>query len=91
MEIPAKLLEHKYHIAVAFIASIILAFSFQVAPQFITILSYFWPLLLSTSLFLVAMIVLAHISPSVSDFYSENDGEGLLDYVAGRPEQLEDF
>ena len=90
MEIPAKLLEHKYHITVTFIASIILAFSFQAAPQFITILSYFCPLL-STSLFLVAMIVLGHISPSISDFYSENDGEGLLDYVAGRPELLEDF
>ncbi|KAK3022646.1 hypothetical protein RJ639_045412 [Escallonia herrerae] len=31
------------------------------------------------------------ISPFAAESHGEQAGEGLLDYVAGRPEQLEDF
>ncbi|KAK3002674.1 hypothetical protein RJ639_017911 [Escallonia herrerae] len=63
----------------------------QATPRFITILSYFWPLFLSTAMFLVAIIVLRQISPFAAESHGEQAGEGLLDYVAGHPEQLEDF
>lgn len=91
MEISAKLLEYKSHFVIAIIVSLILAFFFQIAPQFMTILSYFWPLFISTALFLAAIIVFGRITPSPSDFYGDREGEGLLNYVAGRPEYHEDF
>ncbi|KAL3637523.1 hypothetical protein CASFOL_018691 [Castilleja foliolosa] len=81
MKIPQKLLKFKFHILAAFIFSFSIIFICYLAPRFIDILKYFWPLLVSTALFLVAVVVFDRISPlSDSD---DNSGEGLLDYVAG--------
>ncbi|CAL0309132.1 unnamed protein product [Lupinus luteus] len=60
------------------------------APRFMTILAYFWPMFASTVVFLVALIIA--FFGGVSKFYigadhGEKAGEGLLDYVAGRPKQ----
>ncbi|CAL5411794.1 unnamed protein product [Camellia sinensis] len=90
MAIPEKLLQYKYHFTITIFLSLILAFFIIVAPRFITILSYFWPLLLSTTVFLVAMVVFGQISSTFTESYDDKAGEGLLDYVTGRPEQLEE-
>ncbi|CAK9159136.1 unnamed protein product [Ilex paraguariensis] len=48
----------------------------------------FWPLLVSTTLFLVAIVVSGQISSPTIEVSSEKVGERILDYVAG---QLNDF
>ncbi|KAF8031708.1 hypothetical protein BT93_D0814 [Corymbia citriodora subsp. variegata] len=84
MEIPEKLLRYRFHL----LASLLLALSASAlvyaAPRFVTVLAYFWPLLLSTALFLVAVVVFAKTSPPAS---ADASGEHILDYVAGQPEQ----
>lgn len=89
MEITAKILEFKSHFVITIIVSLILACLFQVAPQFMTILSYFWPLFISTAMFLVLIVVFGQITPS--DFYGGKEGEEILDYVAGQPDYLEEL
>ncbi|GLT83680.1 hypothetical protein SLE2022_019550 [Rubroshorea leprosula] len=87
MEIAQKLLNFKYQILigvtlVAAVSSLII-----LSPSFLTILAYFWPLLLSTVLFLIAVVFFGKTSaPPGSDSGAENAGEGLLNYVAGQPE-----
>ncbi|GER54943.1 hypothetical protein STAS_32577 [Striga asiatica] len=85
MEIRQKLLRIKFQILVALTLTLSVIFICYLAPRFVDILNYFWPLLLSTALFLVALFVLDRISP-VSDNSGEMAGEGLLDYVAGEPQ-----
>ncbi|GFP96451.1 hypothetical protein PHJA_001789200 [Phtheirospermum japonicum] len=71
----------KFHILIASTFSFSIIFICYLAPRFIDILNYFWPLLVSTALFLVAVVVFDRISPlSDSD---DKSAEGLLDYVAG--------
>ncbi|CAA0810717.1 Unknown protein [Striga hermonthica] len=84
MEIRQKLLRVKFQILVALTLTLSAIFICYLAPTFVDILNYFWPLLLSTALFLVALFVLDRISP-VSDNSGEIAGEDLLDYVAGEP------
>ncbi|KAK6947077.1 hypothetical protein RJ641_000550 [Dillenia turbinata] len=84
MDIPEKLLKFKYHFIFGAIISLTISSVFIIAPRFLTILAYFWPLFLSTALVLVAVVVLGRISPPAVD----KAGEGLLDYVAGQPEQF---
>ncbi|XWS09681.1 hypothetical protein CRYUN_Cryun39dG0009800 [Craigia yunnanensis] len=89
MEIPEKLLKFKYPIILTLALSLTLSSLIIFAPSFLTILSYFWPLFLSTALFLVAVIFFAKTSahPGGSDSPADKAGEGLLDYVAaGQPE-----
>ncbi|WOH16277.1 hypothetical protein DCAR_0935827 [Daucus carota subsp. sativus] len=88
MEITAKILEFKSHIVITIIVSLILALCFQVAPQFMTILSYFWPLFISTAMFLVLIVVFGQKTPS--EFYGGKEGEEIMDYVAGQPDYLEE-
>ncbi|CDP04517.1 unnamed protein product [Coffea canephora] len=88
MEISVKLLHYKYHFAAVLISSLIIAIFVIMAPHFLSIFSYFWPLLLSTSILLGTIIVFGQSAP---EFYGNGNGEGFLDYVAGRPEELEDF
>ncbi|KAL2523776.1 hypothetical protein Adt_08830 [Abeliophyllum distichum] len=89
MEIPEKLLKFKFHIlsAITLCSSILLII--YLAPRFLNIIKYFWPLLVSTALFLVAVFVLGRISPPVVSASDEKAAEGLLDYVAGQPEHLQ--
>ncbi|XWS11351.1 hypothetical protein CRYUN_Cryun38cG0076500 [Craigia yunnanensis] len=83
MEIQQKLLKFKYPIVLTVTVSLISSLIIF-APSFLTILTYFWPLFLSTALFLVAVIFFGKTSahPS-SDSPADKAGEGLLDYVAG--------
>ncbi|KAL6990638.1 hypothetical protein U1Q18_008756 [Sarracenia purpurea var. burkii] len=91
MDFPGKLSQYKHQIAIAIVSSLIFTLFLLVAPQFITILSYFWPLFLSTTVFLVAMVLFSQISAPLDESYGEEAAEGLLDYVAEHPEQLEDY
>ncbi|KAL3614697.1 hypothetical protein CASFOL_040462 [Castilleja foliolosa] len=87
MEIPKKLLKFKFHILIAFIFSFSIIFYCYLVPRFVDILKFFSPLLVSTALFLVAVVFFDRISPlSDSD---DKSGEGLLDYVAGELPALE--
>uniref|UniRef100_A0A2P2P133 Transmembrane protein n=1 Tax=Rhizophora mucronata TaxID=61149 RepID=A0A2P2P133_RHIMU len=87
MGIQEKLLEYKYHIIFMLIISLILVSLIFVAPSFLTILAYFWPLYLSTALFLGAVIFFGKISSPAAQSSGDKAGEGLLKYVAGQPEQ----
>ncbi|XP_040990789.1 uncharacterized protein LOC121237923 [Juglans microcarpa x Juglans regia] len=87
MEIPEKLLEYKFHIIFALTLSLTTVFIVPVAPSFVTILAYFWPLFLSTALFLFAVIFFGRTSVKGTDVHGDDKAvEGLLDYVAGQLE-----
>lgn len=93
MDIPAKLMQFRYPLAITIGVTMITVSIFYVAPQFLNILAYFWPLFLSTSIFLVSILIFGgEISTSSGiESQGEKTGEGLLDYVAGeRPQQVED-
>ncbi|KAJ7960924.1 putative Transmembrane protein [Quillaja saponaria] len=88
MEIPEKLLKFKYHFVVLVLFSVILVSVIHLSPRFLTILAYFWPLFLSTALFLAAVLVFGKTSSvQGTDASVDKVGEGLLDYVARLPEQ----
>ncbi|KAK4398617.1 UNVERIFIED_CONTAM: hypothetical protein Scaly_1247200 [Sesamum calycinum] len=89
MEIPEKLLKFKFHILFGVALSLLIFFLCYLAPSFLDVLKYFWPLLVSTALFLVTIVVFGRISPPVTEAPGEKAGEGLLDYVAGQPEQVQ--
>ncbi|CDP13724.1 unnamed protein product [Coffea canephora] len=89
MDIPEKLLKFKVHILIGAILSLLLIFLVYLAPSFLDILKYFWPLLVSTALFLVAIVVFGRISPPPPEASVEKAGEGILDYVAGEPDNLQ--
>ncbi|XP_010542525.1 PREDICTED: uncharacterized protein LOC104815698 [Tarenaya hassleriana] len=97
MEIREKLLKFKHHIVFAFVFSLLTFALVTYSPGFLTVLSYFWPLLLSTALFLAAVLFFAGNSgdsPTTSAASGDGGGafkaetEGFLDYiVAGQPEE----
>ncbi|GFQ05364.1 hypothetical protein PHJA_002680500 [Phtheirospermum japonicum] len=89
MDIYAKLLQHKYSFGAAIAVLLSLLFFSTVMPNLSSIIFYFWPLILSTALVLVAIIVFGQISPISLELSGYTEGEALLDYVAGRPEFLE--
>ncbi|KAK7320320.1 hypothetical protein VNO77_29690 [Canavalia gladiata] len=89
MEIPEKLLKFKYHFLGAILFCLILVSLILIAPRFMTLLAYFWPLFLSTALVLALVFFFAKTSPlsptdDTNSFH--NAGQGLLDYVAGHHE-----
>ncbi|GMP64989.1 hypothetical protein CsSME_00025982 [Camellia sinensis var. sinensis] len=59
------------------------------APRFLDVLAYFWPLFLSTALFLVTVLFFAESSPLSTEVPAEKATEGLLDFVAGQPELIQ--
>ncbi|EHA8591225.1 hypothetical protein COCNU_scaffold037651G000010 [Cocos nucifera] len=79
--------EFRFHIlgAAALAAAVFLLLS--VGPSFTTVVSFFWPLLLSTGFLLAAVAVLLRISPPPEATAGERTGEELIHYVAGRPEE----
>ncbi|KAK4355173.1 hypothetical protein RND71_024144 [Anisodus tanguticus] len=89
MEIQQLLLKFKFHILITSTFSILIFALIYLAPPFLDILKYFWPLLLSTALFLVAVVLFGRIYSPVTEVSGEKTGEGILDYVAGQPEELQ--
>ncbi|KAL1307325.1 hypothetical protein HN51_049286 [Arachis hypogaea] len=81
MEIPEKLVKLRYHILATLILSATILSLITVAPRFMNLLAYFWPLLLSTALVLALVFFFAKTSPlPATDSSLDNS---LLDYVAG--------
>ncbi|CAK7323307.1 unnamed protein product [Dovyalis caffra] len=92
MDIPERLLQYRYHFALAITASVVLSLLLYAAPRLLFILAYFWPLFASTTVFLILILVFGGtVSQLATDShaYGEKAGEGLLDYVAGQPETVE--
>ncbi|KAG8365149.1 hypothetical protein BUALT_Bualt18G0074300 [Buddleja alternifolia] len=85
MEITEKLRKFEFHILLAVTFSSVIFLHCYLAPSYFDILNYFRPLLFSTSLFLVAVVVLRLISPPSIEAHGEEAGEGLLEYVVGQP------
>ncbi|KAF8099582.1 hypothetical protein N665_0241s0015 [Sinapis alba] len=82
MEIQARLMEYKFHFMVAIIVSVVLSSLVYAAPRVLDMLAYFWPLFASTAAFLAIAITFGGFQ-QLSD---EATGEGIMDYVAGRPD-----
>ncbi|KAI3845805.1 hypothetical protein MKX03_020302 [Papaver bracteatum] len=104
MKIPEKLMKLKYYIIFSSLISLSFLSVVLLAPRFLTIVSYFWPLFVSTALFLFTVVFFAKVSPlstssEIDDDQSllscaEKAGEGLLDYVAAPQvclETIDDF
>ncbi|KAG5406616.1 hypothetical protein IGI04_012735 [Brassica rapa subsp. trilocularis] len=84
MEIQARLMEYKFHVMITIIVIVVLSSLVYAAPRILDILAYFWPLFASTAAFL-AMAITSGGFQQLSD---EATGEGIMDYVAGRPEDF---
>ncbi|KAF8045885.1 hypothetical protein N665_4256s0004 [Sinapis alba] len=91
MEFREKLLKFKFHIVFAFVFSLLTVALVTYSPGFLTVVTYFWPLVLSTALFLAAVFFFARTSDlptSSSTISGDGSGlivaaEGILDYVVG--------
>ncbi|ESR63156.1 hypothetical protein CICLE_v10017306mg [Citrus x clementina] len=83
MDITPKLVQYKYQFSVAMVVSLILGLLSYGTPRMLTILAYFWPLLASTTVFLLLIIAFGGLSQLANEAHGERAGEGLLDYVAG--------
>ncbi|CAN7050269.1 unnamed protein product [Brassica oleracea var. botrytis] len=90
MELREKLLKFKLQIVFAFVFSFVTVALVTYSPGFLTVVSYFWPLVLSTALFLTAVFFFARTSdlPTSSTLSGDGSGlivaaEGILDYVVG--------
>ncbi|XP_043693688.1 uncharacterized protein LOC122644139 [Telopea speciosissima] len=90
MAIQEKLLKFKYHFIFGIIVSVVFLLLVLLAPRFVDVIVYFWPLLLSTAICLAAVVVFGLVSPIEPEASVEKAGEGLLDYVAGQPAQVEE-
>lgn len=88
MEIPEKLIKFKYHFITGLILSLAVPSLIYVAHRlnFLHILNYFWPLLASTALVLLAVVVIGKTTPTATDASGHKVGLGVLEYVAGDPE-----
>lgn len=78
-----KFLEYRFHVISAAACGVAVFYLLRLGPSFLTVVSFFRPLLLSTSAFLAAVLVLRLISPPPAVVLSEQTGERLMDYVAG--------
>jgi hypothetical protein len=67
-------------VAVALVATAAVSIS-VVGPRLGAVVSFFWPLLVSTAFFLVAIAVLLRISPPPAD--ADESGKELINFVAG--------
>ncbi|VFQ96239.1 unnamed protein product [Cuscuta campestris] len=84
----AKVSEYK-GILVFFVTSTVLVSAMiNVAPRFADMFAYFWPLFISTTVFMGAIIAFTQVPPLAVDYYTdERDGEWLLEYLTGLPQQ----
>jgi len=90
MDLSQKLLKYRYQITIAILIPLVFSLLIYGAPHFLTILAYFWPLFASTTVFLVAIIAFGGVSKFSTETHGEKAGEGLLDYVAGKPEHTQE-
>ncbi|XP_047177503.1 uncharacterized protein LOC124844584 [Vigna umbellata] len=85
MEVQEKLFKFRYHFLGALLFCLTIFSLTIMAPRFLTLLAYFWPLFLSTALVFALVFFIArtsHLPPSdATSLYSA--GQGLLDYVDG--------
>lgn len=90
MEIFAKILHYKNQIVTLISLSIFIKIFFVLAPN---ILTYFWPLFLSTTLLLVTILAFNNLSPLAVEFSNVKESEGsVLDFLSGHQhQQLEEF
>lgn len=86
MDIQTKVLQHKDQITVVAAVSVVLSLFVYAAPRFLSILAFFWPLFASTAVLLVAMVAFGGGFQVGTEVHGVRAGEGILDYVAGRPE-----
>ncbi|KAL6999128.1 hypothetical protein U1Q18_000290 [Sarracenia purpurea var. burkii] len=89
MEISAKLLKFKIHILFSIAVFLVIFSLAYLSPGVVEVFVYFWPLFVSTALFLIAVVLFAHTSPSATEAPCEKAGEGLLDFIAAQPEALQ--
>ncbi|CAL9014993.1 unnamed protein product [Prunus brigantina] len=85
-DISPQLFKYRYHFGIAIFVSLICSLLLYAAPRLLSILGYFWPLFASTTLFLVAVIAFGGVSQLSTETHGETQGQGIIDYVAGRPE-----
>ncbi|XP_027344002.1 uncharacterized protein LOC113856399 [Abrus precatorius] len=84
MEIQQQVMKFRYHIIGALLLLAVVVSFLHLAPKFLHILAYFWPLFLSTALFLAVVLFFAKTSASThSETSLPKPAEDLLDYVAG--------
>ncbi|KAL9230008.1 hypothetical protein vseg_005410 [Gypsophila vaccaria] len=88
MEIKEKLMKYKVHAIVGVIIMVLTYGVVIISPKFVDLVGFFWPLLASTALFLGVVLVFSRVAPQATDGLGEKTGEGLLDYVAGPPEDF---
>ena len=79
-------MKFKFHIIFGVLLSASFFTILRIAPRFIDLIVYFWPLLASTALFLMVVLVFSRVSPPATDGPGDKAAEGLLDYVAGQTE-----
>ncbi|XP_047337175.1 uncharacterized protein LOC124940687 [Impatiens glandulifera] len=89
VDISGLVMKFKVHIIVITTLSLLIVALICIAPSFVDIIAYFWPLLVSTALFLIAVVVFSQTSPIATD--SSAAAEGLLDYVANTPEEIQTY
>ncbi|KAL0835516.1 hypothetical protein YC2023_009807 [Brassica napus] len=82
MEIQTRLMEYKLDFMVAIIVSLLVVSLVYAAPRILDIVAYFWPLFASTAAFLAIAITFG----GVQQLSDKATGEGIMDYVAGRPD-----
>ncbi|KZV56359.1 hypothetical protein F511_00356 [Dorcoceras hygrometricum] len=85
MDVPEKLLKFKFHILLVFALAVVIFSLSYLAPRFLDILNYFWPLFLSTALFLIAVVVFGRLSAPETDSPAV---EGILDFADGQSEVM---
>ncbi|KAH7859840.1 hypothetical protein Vadar_006096 [Vaccinium darrowii] len=88
MEISTSLVKFKFHILFAAAFSLLVFSLICVAPRFLDVLAYFWPLLVSTALFLLAVVLIARTSPPATEAPAEKTAEGILEFVAAQPDAV---
>ncbi|CAO2835743.1 unnamed protein product [Amaranthus hypochondriacus] len=84
METQNQLMKFKFHIMIGVVLFASLITIISVPPSLLNILAYFWPLLASTALFLVVVVVFSRVSPPPADVSGDKTAQGFLDYVAGQ-------
>lgn len=86
MDIRPQLVQYRYHFGIAILLSVVVSLLLYAAPRILTIMSYFWPLFASTTVFVVVIMAFGGVSQMATEFHGEKAGEGIIDYVAGHPE-----
>lgn len=81
---PSAVTRYKLHIIAAFLCAA--SGAYYAGPNFVSVLAYFWPLLLSTALFLAAIVFFGKASPSD---LADGAGSEIMEYVAGGPHEME--